>query len=380
MATSVDLGRRTGGRREQDHGDLGPVRRPTCGLPRLLAPGAVVVTTTVLVVAALVGGAASPSAVADPGALTRWGLLGLRASYDLTAMATIGVLVAALLVLPSSGGLSPQSVRLVRVAGRWSAAWAGVSALSVPFVLSDVSGFPLWQVVAPDVLPLATELAQTRGLLSSAWLAALVLIGSRWCTTVAMGRLLLVTAVGSLLPLLLTGHARHGDHQVLAAVGLSAHVTAASLWLGGLLALAVHLRHADLLTVALPRYSRMALGCFVVVGLSGGLLGRITLADPQQLVTTSYGQLLVGKVVALVVLGGIGALHRRRTIPAVLARRPRAFMAMATVELLVMVGTAGLAVGLSRTPPPDGGEHAGAATVPAVVVGARTSSDGVDGV
>ena len=361
MATSVDLDQR-------DLMRSGGADRPATSARMIDAPGRVglavaagALGTTALVVAAVVGKGADAPVIADPGVVSRWGLLVLRTVYDLSAMATIGVLVVAVLLLPAaSGELSTHSQRLVRVAGRWSAGWAAAGVLSVPLVLSDVVGIPVWEVLAPDVLPLAADLPQTRALMSSAWLAALVAVGSRRCRSAALGWLLLVTGVGALLPLLLTGHTGHGDQQAAAVVGLATHVLAAAVWLGGLLALGVHARSADLLAQALPRYSRVALVCFVLVAVSGVVMGWVALTDPRELLTTPYGQLLLGKGAALGTLGVLGHWHRRRTIPAVAAWRPRAFLRLAAVELVVMVATAGLAIGLSRTAPPDGGDHAAA--------------------
>jgi putative copper resistance protein D len=301
--------------------------------------------------------------------LSRWGLLVLRTVYDIGGMATIGVLVVGVVVVPAAAVLSDDALRLVRTAGRWAAVWASAGALSVPLVLSDVTGLPVWKVLAPDVLALAPDLPQTRALMSSAWLAALVAVGARRCESVAMGRLLLVTGLGALLPLLLTGHTGHGDLQVVAMLGLATHVTAASVWLGGLLAMGVYLRSAEVLAVALPRYSRVALGCFTLVALSGVVMGWVALTQPSDVVTTPYGRLLLAKAAVLGVLGLLGHWHRRRTLPAVAAWRPRAFVTLAAVELVVMAAAAGLAVGLSRTAPPDGADHA--ASVVSTTIDAR---------
>jgi len=363
MATTVDLGRPDLKRSRGADRPVNPTRLTTAPRRVGLAVAAGALGTTALVVATLVGKGAEASAIADPGVVSRWGLVMLRMVYDLAAMATIGVLVVAVVLLSAtSGGLSPHSQRLVRIAGRWAALWAAAGALSVPLVLSDVAGIPVWQVLAPDVLPLAADLPQTRALLSSAWLAALVAVGSRRCRSGALGWLLLVTGVGAFLPLLLTGHTGHGDQQAAAVVGLATHVLAAAVWLGGLLALGVHVRSADLLAEALPRYSRVALACFALVAVSGVVMGWVALTEPQQLLTTAYGQLLLAKTAALGSLGVLGHWHRQRTLPAAAAWRPRAFVRLAAVELVVMVATAGLAVGLSRTAPPDGGDHAATIT------------------
>ena len=327
--------------------------------PIHLAMAAVAAGSIALVVAVTIGGGASAPVVSDPGPLTRWGVPVLRLLFDVAAMATIGVLVVATVLIPSAAVLSEPAPRLVRTAGRWAGAWALAGATSTVLVLSDVSGLPVWEVLAPDVLPLATQLPQTRALMSSVWLAALVALGSRRCGSVATGRLLLLTAVGGLLPLLLTGHSGHGDEHLAAVLGLTVHVAAAAAWLGGLLALGVHVRSVEVLAQALPRFSRVALGCFVVVGGSGAVMGWVALTSPAELMTTSYGRLLLAKVAALGVLGSLGHLHRRRSLAGVAAGRRRAFLSLAAVELVVMVATAGLAVGLSRTPPPDTGtDHA----------------------
>jgi putative copper export protein len=376
MAISVEL--------EQPHLTRSPRdARPTTAPRRTAVPGRVRLVVaaaslgaTALVVASVVGKAAEAPAISDPGVITRWGLLVARTVYDLTAMGTIGVLVVAVVLLSTaSGALSTESQRLVRIAGRWATAWSVAGLLSVPLVLSDVAGIPVWEVLAPDVLPLATELPQTRALLSSAWLAGLVVVGSRRCRSGALGWLLLVTGAGALLPLLLTGHTGHGDQQVAAVVGLASHVLAASVWFGGLVALGVHGRSRDVLVEALPRYSRVALACFALVAVSGVVMGWVALTEPRELLTTPYGQLLLGKTVALGALGALGHRHRRRTLPSVAAGRPRAFVRLAAVELVVMVATAGLAVGLSRTAPPDGGDHAAAVVSTETVVRAGSLAD-----
>ncbi len=369
MTTSVDLDQTTvTSRRSPAPKAVDPQlgARMSRGRLALLAAG---VASVALAGAAVVGGAAGAPVVSDPGVLTRWGLLVLRTVYDIGGMATIGVLVVAVVLVPAAAVLSDEAQRLVRTAGRWSAVWAGTGALSVLLVLSDVTGLPVWKVLAPDMLALATELPQTRALLSSAWLAALVAFGARRCQSVTMGRLLLVTGLGAFLPLLLTGHTGHGDQQVAAVLGLATHVTAASVWVGGLLALGVYLRSSQVLAVALPRYSRVALGCFTLVALSGVVMAWVALRTPSDLLTTPYGRLLLAKAALLGALGVFGHWHRRRTLPAVAAWRPRAFVALAAVELVVMAAAAGLAVGLSRTAPPDGGDHA--ASVVSTTIDAR---------
>ena len=332
----------------------------------LAVAAAVLAATAAVVGAALVGGAAEPALVGDPGPLTRWGVLLARTAQDLAATGTLGVLAIAVLVLPTSGdGLLPEAARLVRLGSRWAVAWCAATVAGLCTALSEATGRSLQDVLTPDVLAIGLQLPHTRALVSSLWLAGLVAVWARWTRTPAGGWLVLVTAASALLPPLVTGHAVHQEEHTTAVVGMAVHVGSAALWAGGLMALALHLRRAPLaLAVALPRYSRLALACFLAVALSGAVTGWTAVAQPSQLWTTAYGQLLLGKVAALGLLGLLGHLHRRRTVRAAAEGRPRAFLALAVVEVVLMAGAVGLAVGLSHTPPPPQPDH-GAVAAPA---------------
>jgi putative copper resistance protein D len=344
-----------------------PRRAPLDRRVGLAAWAAALAAVGFVVAAATLGGAAAPAIVGDPGPVTRWGVLLTRTAHDVAAMGTIGVLALAVLLLPTSdGALLPDAARLVRLASRWAVAWASAALLGVLMTLSQATGRPLQDVLTSDAAAIAMQLPQTRALVSTVWLAGLAAVWARSTRSTAGGWLVLLTAIAALLPPLLTGHAAHQEEQSAAAVvGLVVHVGTASLWAGGLVALALHLRRSPVaLTVALPRYSRMALACFLAVGLSGAVTGWTAFAEASQLWTTSYGQLLLGKVGLLAVLGLMGHLHRRRTLRAVAAGRPRAFLALAVAELVLMAGVAGLAVGLSHTAPPPQPDH-GAVAAPA---------------
>lgn len=339
------------------------VRRP--GL--LGASAAAATGLAVLAVVTVWTGDADPSVLVDPGALTRWGLPAARAVHDVTAMATVGVLVVAVVLLPPvAGRLGPDATRLVRLATRWSTAWVVAALAGALLTLSDAAGRPVHEVLSPGVLPLALDLPPTRALLSSAWLAAVVVLWSRWTRTPAAGVLLLLLSGAALLPTLLTAHA---GHDRVGVVSLVVHVAAASVWCGGLLALALHLRsRLPALVVALPRYSRVALACFVLVAASGLLTAYTLLESPSDLVGTTYGRLVLAKLAALLVLGALGHRHRGRTLAGVAAGRPRAFLALAAVEVAVMAATVGLAVGLARTATPEPAPHDVAVEAAAPVV------------
>lgn len=164
---------------------------------------------------------------------------------------------------------------------------------------------------------------------------------------------MLVLALVTLLPPALTGHSSSSPNHDLATAGLTLHMLALAIWVGGLAVIAVHaLRKLPELEVAAARFSQVALWCYVAVGASGVFSVIARLTSLSDLWTSTYGVLIVAKIVAFVLLGYIGYYHRQRTLTALDQGKPGAFTRLAGGELLLMFATAGLAVALSRTPPP----------------------------
>lgn len=126
--------------------------------------------------------------------------------------------------------------------------------------------------------------------------------------------------------------------------------------MGGLL-LVVLLRNVlagDRLPLVVARYSSIALGCFVLVAVSGTASAVIRVGSASNL-ASPYGVLVLVKVAALVGIGALGALQRRRTIRS-LAEAPerrRPFWTLVLVELAVMGVASGFAAALGRTAPPS---------------------------
>jgi putative copper resistance protein D len=136
----------------------------------------------------------------------------------------------------------------------------------------------------------------------------------------------------------------------VASVSLAVHVVAASLWVGGLLALILHLRPFPVaLKAAVPRFSVAALVCIIAVGVSGVVESAVTLDSWAALFGSNRGHLMLAKAFALVVLAGIGLLHRRRTMVSASSGRLLPLLHLAAVELVLMGATVGIAVVLSVT-------------------------------
>ena len=293
----------------------------------------------------------------DPGPVTTVGLPFVRAAGEVAAVVAVGAfLLAAFLVPPQNNGvLDVDGYRAVRIGTVAAGAWAVCAALLVPLTISDVSGQPITAHLNPASLWSLASLIN----ISTAWrwtalLAAAVMLASlpalRWSWT----PLLLVGSLATLIPLGLTGHSSAGGSHDLATNSLLIHLVAASLWAGGLLALLTHVvrggAHADL---AARRFSVIALWCFGAMALSG-VVNALVRILPSDLLTTDYGRLVVGKFVALCLLG-VAGWRQRRTGVVALQEDPgsrASLVRLALIEALVFGLTFGIAVGLGRTPPP----------------------------
>jgi len=92
------------------------------------------------------------------------------------------------------------------------------------------------------------------------------------------------------------------------------HLVSVSLWLGGLamLALAVLPRRLpDELAAVVPRFSRIAFGAVIAILATGVFQGWREVRSKAALTDTTYGKLLIVKVVVFALLVALGGLSRR---------------------------------------------------------------------
>jgi copper transport protein len=131
----------------------------------------------------------------------------------------------------------------------------------------------------------------------------------RWWTTLAPPLGVLVAATPGL-----SGHAATGDWSTAAIVSDTLHVAAMAVWLGGLLALLTLLlpgRAVAELRDAVPRWSRIALGCVIVLVATGAFQSwRQVSFDLGALRSTDFGRILIVKLVLFAVILVLAALSR----------------------------------------------------------------------
>ncbi|MBI3228040.1 MAG: bifunctional copper resistance protein CopD/cytochrome c oxidase assembly protein [Mycolicibacterium cosmeticum] len=293
----------------------------------------------------------------DPGPVTTYGLPFVRAAGEIAAAVAVGsFLLAAFLVPPqSSGVLDVAGYRALRTGTLASGVWTVCAVLLVPLTVSDITGQPLARRLSLSDIWSVASLVETAGTWRwTALFAAVVTVVSipvlRWSWT----PLLFAGSVFTLVPLALSGHSSAGGSHDLATNSLFIHLVAGVVWAGGLLALwALAFRGGAHTDLAARRFSAIALCCFVAMGFSG-VINAFVRIRPADLLHTNYGWLVVGKVTALLALGVLGFVQRRRSVRALTEdpdnRRP--LIQLALVESLVFGLTFGIAVALGRTPPP----------------------------
>lgn len=314
------------------------------------------VTASALAALALAD-ALTATGLPDPGPVTNYGLPFVKAAGEIAAVTATGsFLFAAFMVPPQTNGvLDVAGYRALRTGTVASGLWAVSAVLMVALTASDVSGQPLWTRLGPaDIWSVASLVDVASAWRWTALFAFAVTVVSapvlRWSWT----PVLFVGSLVTLLPIALTGHSSSGGSHDVATNSLLVHLVAGALWAGGLLALLAHgLRGGDHADLAARRFSAVALWCFVAMALSG-VINALVRLRPEDLVHSDYGRLVMAKVAALGVLGYLGWRQRRSGVAALAddvdARGP--LIRLALVEAVVFGLTFGVAVALSRTPPP----------------------------
>lgn len=123
-----------------------------------------------------------------------------------------------------------------------------------------------------------------------------------------------VHAVALVLTVAAVGHPAAGPLPGLAVSVTATHVAAMSVWLGGLAALLAGVLRsgasASDLGSALPKYSKLAFGAVVVLVVTGVFQSVREVGSPAVLLSTTYGWLLVAKLVLVVCLLAVAGVSR----------------------------------------------------------------------
>ncbi|MEU8760021.1 cytochrome c oxidase assembly protein [Streptomyces sp. NPDC048659] len=320
------------------------------------APAAALAAVTAVVAGTGDAAAVAPG-IADAGPLTRWALPLSRTVADGAAVAAVGALLPAAVLLPGPRRLAGARARAMLWASAAGGVWAVASASVAVFTLSDLFARPVAEVLEPSVL-LDFAVTDTRGTAYALTtvLGLLLATFGQGVTSTGWARFWLLAALAGLLPPAFTGHAAGSAGHDAAVVSLAVHLAGAAVWVGGLLAVLplVARRHPDA-AVAVRRFSGVAGAALLAVGAGGVVGAAVRLPGWGELFSGAYGRLVLAKTALLLLLALAGLWHRRRTVAALGAEGAggaRLFVRLAAGELLLMGVAMGLAVDLSRTPPP----------------------------
>jgi copper transport protein len=204
----------------------------------------------------------------------------------------------------------------------WAAWWAAVvtTVVGIPVQAVYAAGLPLSKITSSTV---RSGMLDDR--FGQVWAARLVMLGLVAILLVALGRkapspskgLLAVGGVLSLALLATPGLAGHASTEDLVPLAMAAdvlHLVAVSLWLGGLALLTAAVlprREPDELSVVVPRFSRAAFVAVVTILVTGTFQGWRQVRTTAGLTETTYGRLLIIKVLLFALLVGLAGLSRR---------------------------------------------------------------------
>ncbi len=331
-------------------GRVGTPRVP--GGPRLLWAG---VALAVLVVGGvLLSQTWQPAApgLPDAGRIVVDGLPLLRLGMLLCGGIVLGFTLSAVVLDPTaqprgapSGMITSVGRQDLRVA---VAAALGMAASGVALsllTLGDVLGLPLSQALQPSIVSTYLwDIEGARAALISGLLALAVAAGLTLARTQGgAAGWLIVAGVAVGLPSL-SGHAAGLGSHSLALVAGFVHAVVAMLWSGGVVAIATHafMRSPGLAERA-RRFGAVAISSVALLALSGFGAASTRLDSWSELVTTTYGRMLLVKSTLLVVALALAATVRARARQGALPSR------RVVTEVAVLGAALGVAVLLART-------------------------------
>lgn len=312
-------------------------------------------TAAALLLGLQVGGAAAPRELLDPGAVVRYLLPAARTVVNVSLAAMLGTLILTLWALdpkrPEWGkalDFAAAAAGVLTVAGGVTLITTFVDVSSQPFSASAQFGASLAQFITEFELGI---LWLTLVLLAAVTSVLLFAIRGRRLLILA-----LVPAVLTTFPLAAQGHASGASGHSLAVNSIFMHLTGASIWLGGLLVLALLISTVDAarLPLIVRRYSVLALFAALLVFASGVVSGLTRLNSPADLTGTGYGWLLLLKTASLAALIGFGAWQRLRLIGRLEAapESRKTYAWILAAELAVMGLASGFAGALGRSATP----------------------------
>ncbi|WP_181275131.1 cytochrome c oxidase assembly protein [Brevibacterium oceani] len=332
-------------------------------------------------------GAANPTLLNDPGSVVRFGLPAAKFVFNTAMSLTVGALMFAVLILPRTEGrrnrrktktdeaarLDPLWTKALTIAEYSSVAWTLSAVAVLVFSFVDTVGAQAYLDFSNQLGVFVTQIAY-----GQLWVLIVVLIavastlcfGTRSHLGIAVAGVL---GVGVMIPLALMGHSAEASGHTQAVNSLGLHIFGATIWMGGLFVIALlgaGLARSNNLQAVIRRYSTAALIAFCLIVFSGVVNALLRVHSLDDLMTP-YGEVIIAKVFATVLLGLVGFWHRRFVIARLgtAASATMEFWRLITVEFIIFGATMGLAVALARSQPPVSQEPVGNPTPAEILTG-----------
>ena len=267
----------------------------------------------------------------------------------LSATTLIGLLLAiGFFIREERSKLLPEAIRIRNLAIIPAAAWL-ISSIGVLLVeLSNVLATPIsesFDLVVIRSFVTQTALGKSFGISVAAAAIALIMI-SRISRTTGSFFVLGITFIGVLAPVFQSHSSSSGNHG-LAIGSLLVHVIAISIWVGGIIALI--LINKEERTIAIPRFSTIALWAAIAVSVSGAT-NAWTRLNFREAWNSQYGSLVIYKIILSAILIFIGATHRKYIIKKL--EGSRQVYQLLIVEVIVMIAAISVGSWLSSSAPP----------------------------
>jgi copper transport protein len=207
---------------------------------------------------------------------------GRRQRVVIGASAAVGAIAGALAMPLEVGYTAGRSLEVITDGSAWSAVFD--TTIGVAWVIRAVG------IAAVGAFLLATHLRS-----SATWWRLILIVG-----LVAVG---IASAYG--------GHGATGRWHYLGVFLTMLHVTSMAVWLGGLAMLI--LSFGDTQRDGVERFSSIALLAVVTVVITGTIQGFRQVGSLDGLTSTSYGKLLIWKLIAVGAVLGVAAVARAAT-------------------------------------------------------------------
>jgi len=320
----------------------------------LLVPVLLVSLTTLTITLAIVGNLKVHSVPGLPHSpeITLWLLPVSRLISDLSGMMIVGALLVTVFLLPRPDAkLVGQSQKLAELTSYFAFTYAAANSILIVFAISDVLGVSPSQALDPRVMrSYLTQLTGGRVSLFQVIAGLLISVLVTRIRSSIGGLLLFVFALLAVGAPALTGHSGLSANHEIAASSSALHIVALSIWIGGLITLAflVKTEPVDFWSVV-QRFSRVALGCYLAVILSGIANAWVRLRSFENLFGSSYGRLVLLKIALALLLAYLGWLNRNRALRLSRGGSNSFFYRIASIEVAIMFAVVGIAVTLSRT-------------------------------